>query len=168
MKIITRNTDEVLKTDGTWGYSCFSNSIKVFESHQEAKNWIEQEALPEDFVSIDDLDELLVEKNRRVEEFENRERKSLEHCSYVQLADQQNFYKTAEADVWNILTFDKFTATHTITFAGQVIGTFGSTSDDEMPFYSYVHDEYGYAFENCYSREQPTMESTHDYRQEGF
>ena len=167
MWIITRNKKVILQQDGSWGYRT-TNSAKLFESHQSAVDWIEQESLPREYVSIDCFEHALVEDRNRQNKQVKAARARLHKSKYVSLLQPVEFYKLPDVDDnWCFPVFDKFTATHAVLCGAHVMGAFGMTSDEEMPFYCYSDEEYCWAFEECYTQRQPSL-STHDYRAEGF
>ncbi len=167
MNIITRNKRQVLNTEGEWTHAFSPDSAKVFQSYQSAKEFVEKENLPEEFVSIDNLDQLHRKNLNSRSKIEKQERKDNRRCKYVRLAEPETFYKSTDKDCY-CFVFETFTATHAIMIDGSVIGTFGHTSNERTPFYSYLNDEYWHVFQNCYAREQQPTTEVHDYRTEGF
>ena len=77
MWIITRNEYQALTNDGTWTYRYNTDDLKVFDERELAKEWIEDEAIPDEFVLVESLGSLLGEKSRRNDKERKRERSCL-------------------------------------------------------------------------------------------
>lgn len=169
MWIITRRSEhQALAKDGTWKCPYHTDDLRTFDSHDAAKACVKEESLPEDFVSITHLRGLLAEHQRRAEKQAKQERKGLRNCQYLALDSPEKFYLTPESseETW-FPVFDTFEATHSVISDGVVIGVFGRTSDDDIPFWCYTFDEYYFAIEGCYTRRQPDQRR-HDFKVEGF
>jgi hypothetical protein len=166
MWVITRRQHEALAEDGTWSPRSDIDTLRKFDSHDEAKQWIEQEELPDEYVWITGLQYIVTNTFQHREKVRKRERKQLRHCQYVSLGQSERFCRCPEADdAWGIPIFETFDVTHSVMSDGMVIGLFGKTSSDVMPFYCYVGDEYDY-WDECYTRRQLNGER-HDLRVDG-
>ncbi|MDB2685934.1 hypothetical protein N9Y42_01875 [Mariniblastus sp.] len=152
MYVITRNRNCYLQNDGSWQWLEVATS-KIFESSNSAENWIIRESLPEDFVTVSYLPRVLAAEDKRTEKQDKKSRKALSRGTFVELPSPIDFYMSEDApedSPWCI--FDRFTASHTLLHEGDVLGAFGTTSCDHMPFYCYSGDEYYHSFEH-YTRQ---------------
>ena len=133
MWVITRNKSFLLQNGGSWGYRTSSNSAKLFESYQSAVEWIEQESLPREYVSIDCFEHALFKDQNRQNKQVKAARARLHKSKYVSLLQPVEFYKLPDVDDnWCFPVFDKFTATHAVLCCANVIGAFGMTSDEQV------------------------------------
>lgn len=149
MFVITKNGDFILQGDGAWGWRGLSEP-KVFLSRESAREWIEQDSLPEDFVAVQPLLRLLADKQQQHEKHERNEEACLRRSKFIALPNPIEFFSSADSPH----TFGRFSVTHTLICDGEVSGVLGATDCDHLPFYCYSGEEYHYAFEH-YSRRQP-------------
>ena len=160
MWLLTRNDKEILKEDGEWCLSIWSNpdDWRLFKSHDDAKDHAEHSGFAE-FVRPCHAKLVFQERYESEERMENREDSLLSSCEYVPLPEPLTFHATT--DEYDIPTFTSFNVTHYIVSAGVLCGVLGYGSEDGsyMPLQSIVGDEFGYAFGEIYRLSRPTTDN---------
>lgn len=162
MFVIERNENYILQSDGSWSWLGLSNP-KLFKSIESAEKWIERKSLPQEFVSISFLLNLLATSQKRFKKLAKKDKARLRRSKYLELPTPVEFFKSGGSED-DVCIFERFTATHTLLDDGAVIGVFGSTSCDGLPFYCYSDEEYHSAFQH-YTRQESAETNLQNQKQ---
>ena len=156
MWLLTRNDKEILKTDGEWCFSIWSNpdDWRLFENREDAKTHAATLGVSE-FIGPSHVNSVFRERYDAESASKEREESLLERCQYVPLPEPLTFH--AATDEYDLPTFASFNVTHYIVSAGVLCGVLGYGDEDGtyMPLQSIIGDEFGYAFCEVYRLSKP-------------
>ena len=149
MWLLMRNDKEILKTDGKWSYSLWSNSEDwlLFKTRDDAESHAEELGFAE-FVSQVPLKSVFHEKHEHEAAMKIREESLLANCEYVSLSEPLTFSSTT--DECDFPVFTTFSVTHYIVSSGVLCGVLGYGDGKYMPLQSIVGDEFDFAFCEVY------------------
>jgi len=154
MWLLTRNDNEILKADGEWCFSKWSNTDdwQIFKTRDDAESHAEELGIAE-FVSQITLKSVFHEKDEYEATIKSGEETLLENCEYVSLPEPLIFSSTT--DECDHPTFTSFSVTHYVVSSGVLCGVLGYGDGKHMPLQSIVGEEFYYAFCEVYKLSKP-------------